>query len=342
MFRLSNRRYTGSKSKLKDWIKETILEHNGDGKSFCDLFAGTGIIAEEMLELYDEIIINDFLISNETIYYAFFSTEKYDSNKIHKYISEYKQIDPDKISDNYVSDNYGDKYFAYKDAKLIGEIRDRIEKARADLNKKEYSILLASLIYSFDRSANTVGHYDAYFKKKGIKRSFKLEQIKPIYIGEEKTIKIYREDSNDLVRKIKTDIVYIDPPYSSRQYSRFYHVIENIVKWEKPELYGVALKPIAVDSENSEYCKVNAPLIFADLIENIDAKTILVSYNNTYNSKSNSSKNKMTFDQIKDVLSRKGVTKVYSKKHRAFNTGKTDFNNHKEYLFITKVGESND
>jgi adenine-specific DNA-methyltransferase len=342
MFRLSNRRYTGSKSKLKDWIKETVLEHNGVGKSFCDLFAGTGIIAEEMLEHYDEIIINDFLISNETIYHAFFSTEKYDSNKIHKYISEFKKIDPDEVSDNYVSDNFGDKYFAYKDAKLIGEIRERIERAKTNLNKKEYSILLASLIYSFDRSANTVGHYDAYFKRKGIKRSFKLEQIKPIYVADEKTIKIFREDSNELVRKIKADIVYIDPPYSSRQYSRFYHVIENIVKWEKPELFGVALKPKPIDSENSEYCKVNAPLIFADLIENIDAKTILVSYNNTYNSKSNSSKNKMTFDQIKDVLSRKGVTKVYSKKHRAFNTGKTDFDNHKEYLFITKVGEQND
>ena len=35
-------------------------------------------------------------------------------------------------------------------------------------NEKEYNILLASLIYSMDRVANTVGHYDAYFKKENI------------------------------------------------------------------------------------------------------------------------------------------------------------------------------
>lgn len=342
MFKISNRRYTGSKSKLQDWIKETIMKYNGNGTSFCDLFAGTGVIAESMIEEYDEIIINDYLKSNETIYYAFFGQQEYNSQKLINYVERYKNIDADKLEDNYVSVNFGGKYFEYNDAKKIGYIRDNIERNRKRLNKKEYSILLASLVYSFDRIANTVGHYDAYFKNKRIKGNFRFEQIKPLNIPNTKTVKIFREDSNHLVRKISPDIVYIDPPYSSRQYNRFYHVIENIIKWEKPELFGVALKPIAKPEENSEYCKVNAPLVFADLIENLNAKTILVSYNNTYNSKSHSSKNKMTFNDITNVLKKKGHTNVYSMKHKAFNTGKTDFNDHKEYLFITKVGVFND
>jgi len=57
--------------------------------------------------------------------------------------------------------------------------------------------------------------------------------------------------------------VYIDPPYNSRQYSRFYHVLETLIKWDKPKLYGVALKP---EPENmSDYCRNNARHKFSEL-----------------------------------------------------------------------------
>ncbi|WP_434333276.1 DNA adenine methylase [Mycoplasma capricolum] len=45
-----------------------------------------------------------------------------------------------------------------------------------------------------------------------------------------KKVEIYKEDANRLARKIYSDIVFVDPPYNSRQYSRFYHVIENLVE----------------------------------------------------------------------------------------------------------------
>jgi adenine-specific DNA methylase len=118
-----------------------------------------------------------------------------------------------------------------------------------------------------------------------------------------KKSEIYRRDANELVREIKADVYYIDPPYNSRQYSRFYHVLETLTKWDSPVLSGVALKP---PIENiSEYCKVGAPEAFAELIENIQAKLVIVSYNNTYNSKSSSSKNKITLEQIEKILRKK-------------------------------------
>jgi len=48
--------------------------------------------------------------------------------------------------------------------------------------------------------------------------------MRPIDPIKTKNVTIFREDTNILAKKIKTDIVYIDPPYNSRQYSRFYHV----------------------------------------------------------------------------------------------------------------------
>ena len=155
-----------------------------------------------------------------------------------------------------------------------------------------------------------------------------------------KNISIHREDANDLVKKIKADVVFIDPPYNSRQYSRFYHLLENLVKWTKPKLEGVAMKPPVENM--SEYSKTKAPEKFDELIQNIDAKYIVVTYNNTYASKSSSSKNKITHDQIINSLSKVGSTRQFEQEYQFFNAGKTDLKDHKEFVFITKVGSFNE
>lgn len=331
-FELENRRYIGGKNKLSDWISNLIL-NNTEGDSFFDVFAGTGIISKVMLNNYKEIILNDFLYSNEVIYKAFFGNENIDVDKIYQNMNNFQNIDPKKISPNYFSENFGNKFFSLNDAKLIGRIRDEIN-LNYNLSDRERAILISSLIYSADKIANTVGHYDAFRKKTHIKDSFKFNLINPINT-EGKSIRIFREDANNIVKNIKSDIAFIDPPYNSRQYSRFYHILENLTTWQKPELSGVAMKP---KSENmSEYCKVSAPIVFNDLIKNLNCKYIVVTYNNTYLSKSNSSRNKIKHNEIIKILNCVGETKVFDKDYKFFNAGKTNLNNHKEYLFITKV-----
>ena len=336
-FKISNRRYTGSKLKLKEWIKDLVSDNCKDCHSFCDIFAGTGVVTNTLLEKYDRFIINDFLYSNEIIYKAFFKNEGFDSEKLLSYKKKYDALDLDKIDDNYVSVNFGGKYFEAGDAKAIGYIRQDIEINKASLNDREYAILIASLIYSFDRCSNTVGHYEAYFKNKEIERSFVFDLITPYdTVAMGKVFDIYRQDANILAETVSADIVYIDPPYSSRQYSRFYHLLENITKWEKPRLFGTALKPPAENM--SAYCSSSAKVSFEDLINKLNCKYIVVSYNNTYNSKSSSSENKMTLEDIEEILSKKGKTVRHEMPFKAFNAGKTYIDNHKEFIFITEVG----
>lgn len=336
MYGISNRRYTGSKYKLLDWIEELILE-NCEGESFFDVFAGTGVVSARMSKHYNRVIMNDFLFSNEIIYKAFFGNDEYDAEVIERYKEQFQNINPNRLKENYFSINFGDKYFSKNDAKLIGKIREEIKKLKTVLSDREYCILLASLVYSMDKVANTVGHYDAYRKINNIEDRFVYELINPEKASDK--FNIYRMDANELVRKVKADVAFIDPPYNSRQYSRFYHVLENVVQWKKPKLEGTALKPQAENM--SEYCRSRAPEVFADLIKNIDVKYIVVTYNNTYNSKSSSSKNKITLEKIKEVLSAKGQTMIYENNHQYFNAGKTEFDDHKEFVFITKVGENN-
>lgn len=330
---LESRRYIGNKFKLTGWIMDIIKEHIGPFNSFFDVFAGTGSVSKAALSFCDKIIMNDFLFSNNVIYNAFFGPGEYDMAKLYNILEVYNQIDPDKLSDNYFSINFGDKFFDYKNAKLIGFIREELEIKKDKLTTKEYNILLASLIYSIDKIANTVGHFDAYIKKDIKYQPLQFRLINPLVSNT--IVDIYREDSNLLAKNIFADVAYIDPPYNSRQYSRFYHIYENLVKWNKPDLFGVAMKPKAENM--SLYCTSSACEAFKDLISSLKTRFIVVSYNNTYDSKSGSSKNKITLDEIKEILDTKGQTSVFDCSHKYFNAGKTNFADHKELLFITKV-----
>lgn len=337
--KIQSRRYTGSKYKLMPWIKKLILKYCPEHDSLFDVFGGTGVVTSSLLDITKSCIINDFLYSNKIIYEAFFSQEAFDLNKLNSFVKKYTLIDASQLEDNYVSINYGDKYFRYDDAKLIGYIRENIEAefVSSQINKHEYYILLASLLYSFDRCANTVGHYEAYIKNKEIKTRFVFELIEPIKT--KNNILIYRSDANLLAKTISADIAFVDPPYNSRQYSRFYHVMETIVKWNKPVLSGTAMKP--PEENMSGYCRNTAPYLFEDLISNLKVKYIIVTYNNTYDSKSSSSRNKISLEQIKEILEKRGKTLIFETNYHRFNAGKTDASEHKEFVFITQVGVFN-
>ncbi|MCQ2233550.1 MAG: DNA adenine methylase [Paludibacteraceae bacterium] len=332
-FNLESRRYIGCKAKLIDWIFGLIQQETHDANSFCDIFAGTGSVSNRAICLFDHVTINDFLYSNHVLYHAFFGVGEWNEEKILQMLNEFNAIDATQIPDNYFSINYGDKYFDYLSARKIGYVRDLIEERKTILSEKEYCVLIASLIYSIDRIANTLGHFEAYRKVKIVPQNL---LIKLVDVRQCVNVDIFQKDANKLAREIHTDIVYMDPPYNSRQYSRFYHVYEVLVKWDKPTLYSDAAKPKFTEN-NSDYCRTAALEAFTDLIAHIDTKFIVVSYNNTYKSKSSSSENKIKLEQIEEVLNNCGTTKVFTHKHQAFNAGKTDFDDHKEYLFITEV-----
>lgn len=333
-FLLESRRYIGCKTKLIDWIFSLIGEHTHDVHSFCDIFAGTGVVSQRALLKYERVVVNDFLYSNNVMYQAFFGNGVWDEDKVERLINIFNNIDSKTLRENYFSKNYGGKFFDHDTAKTVGYIREKLQKMRSELTKKEYAVLLASLIYSIDRRANTLGHFDAYIKKDIVAVPFEMSMVDAkSYEG----VEIYQEDANQLARSINVDLTYLDPPYNSRQYSRFYHVYENLVEWKKPQLSGVAMKPKA--EHMSDYCRSGALAAFTDLVRHLHSRYLVVSYNNTYHSKSNSSANKIKLEEIEDVLNKCGETKVFSHQFNPFNSGKTEFADHKEYLFITEVDD---
>lgn len=330
-FQLKNRRFLGNKYKLLGFIKSIIDEHIGAFNSFCDPFAGTGVVGEYFNTNTNQIISNDLLTSNFVALKAFLGTTNVQWNNLIEKIKYLNLFTPSE--DNYVSLNFGGTYFSIENARKIGWIREEIEKISE--NEEEKCLLLTSLIYAMDKVANTVGHYDAY--RKVLDTTTPLKMLIPnIKTQRNNKNLVFKEDANRLVEKIECDILYLDPPYNSRQYSDAYHLLENIVEWKKPEVFGVA-KKMERSHIKSKYCLKNAAKAFEDLILNTKAKHILLSYNSTGDTKHGRSNAKMSDTEILEILNKKGKVKVFETDFKAFTTGKSKDLNNKERIFYCKA-----
>lgn len=341
-FKIQNRRYIGSKKSLVDYIYSLVKKEFGEEKiRFADFFAGTGVVSQFFAKEGHDIIINDLLYSNFCIYHAWFSKENINVNNIRRRIEELNNINflNTYKKNNYFSKIYSDKYFSHNDAYIIGEMREKIENWKNDLEKREYYILVSALLYTVDKIANTVGHFEHFLSSKPLDKGVKIKELDILnFLG---SIDIYNEDANILVNKCKADVVYLDPPYNSRQYVNFYHVLENLALWNKPTIFEGTSMKFKRDHLKSDYSKAKAPIVFEDLISKIDAQIIIVSYSNTYNARSSASNNKISEEEIFSILSKKGKVSRKEISYKGFNTGKTNFKNHKEYIYICKVEENN-
>lgn len=336
---IQNRRYLGNKYKLLEFIESTIDKYCPGTNSLMDIFAGTGVVAYHFMDRM-KIVTNDNLYSNYLAHIAFMSDEEVDSSFIDSTISEFNRINAAQIPDNYMSKTFGDTFFCYEDCKRIGFIRDSIQELyqKGKINMREMAVLVTALLYSMDKVANTCGHYDAYRKGVEYERTFKMFPLdlskKPI----DKNV-FFNDDSNKLaVNGILpyVDCVYCDPPYNSRNYCDLYHVLENVAQWKKPEVEGVARK-MDRSMLKSQYCTRKASVAFEELVNALNCKYILLSYNNTGDKANDRSNARMKDEDIIRILSNKGELEVYSTKYKSFTTGKSENNSNEERLFLCKV-----
>ena len=326
--KINNRRYLGNKYRLLPFITKVIASECGDFNSFADIFAGTGAVSSAYTD--KTLYTNDILYSNYLCHLTWFSDEAFDIKKIEEYVHFFNSEIP--YEENYMTENFSDTYFSRKNCSKIGCIREHIETEfkNGKINTRERAMLITSLLYGIDKIANTCGHYDAYRKGAEMPESFTLCVPEPaVHL---KHNHCYNEDTNELVKKISADVVYIDPPYNSRQYCDAYHLIENIARWEKPEVFGVA-KKMDRTSLKSKYCTRSAPAAFADLIKNVNAKHIVVSYNNMAKKGNDRSNARISDSDILNSLQTKGTVKIFSEQIKAFTTGKSEHPDNEERLF---------
>ena len=319
--------YIGSKYSLINFLKSSIvktLETYGEVRTpsemvFADLFAGTGVVSGSFKEDGYSIIANDIQ------YYSYVITKhmienngNLDKNRCAELISELNNIEGVEgfIYNNYCYEGtegqeFRRMYFTEYNAKKCDAIRIAIEEKHNHkiISDNEYFFLLGSLINSIDKYANTASVYGAFLKK--IKKSaLKEMELVPLPIMHGQVdCKVYNEDISELIKHISGDILYLDPPYNTRQYCTNYHLLETIAKYDDPVIYGkTGLREYA--EQKSAFCmKGKVEKVFAELIKNAKFKYIFLSYNN---------EGLMSFDTIEKIMKKYGKYKVYMQQYRRF------------------------
>lgn len=327
---ISSRRYLGNKYKLLPFITDAVRRECRDIRVVADIFSGTGAVASAFADR--QLITNDILFSNYVCNFAWFGAEPYDRHKVEAAVDRYNALAVDE--ENYMTENFAGTYFSRADCAKIGFIREDIERRshQGELNRREQALLITSLLYAMDRIALTCGHYDAY--RKGARADQPLELRVPLApVHNTPGNQCFNEDANNLVKRIGADLVYIDPPYNSRQYCDTYHLLENVARWEKPAVFGVA-KKMDRQALKSRYCTKKAVSAFEALIKDIRARYILFSYNNMAAKGNDRSNAKLSDGDILRILNARGPVKVFSEAHKAFSAGQSDIADNAERLFL--------
>lgn len=315
--------YIGSKYSLLDFLHETIAEvtqyKDGNEIIFADLFAGTGVVGASYKRKGCRVISNDIQ------YYSYVLNKHFIENNLSFDIDIENRLNSLSGVEGFVCKNFcegsqsGRNYFSDSNGMRCDAIRIEIENLYncKKITFPEYFWLLSSLINSIDKYANTASVYGAFLKhiKKSAQKDFKLELL-PVIKGP--VGKAYNKDANELIKEISGDILYLDPPYNSRQYGSNYHVLETIARYDNPVLKGkTGLREAS--EQKSKFCsKRTVEWVFEDVIANANFKYIFLSYNN---------EGLMPFEKIKSIMSKYGEYSCFTKEYKRFKADKDENRN---------------
>jgi len=337
--------YIGSKFQLLDWITTNMKEKTGwtsfANKTIGDIFAGTGIVSYHFRKNLAKVISNDAELYSSIITHAF--TRSIYTETCKNIIDEFqKDIQDNKHSTTagFITTHYSPhgsserKFFTIENAKRIDYIRKKLELIKNTISLDEYKFILASILLSADAVSNVPAVYGCFLK------NFKSKAIKnliftPIHNNTLPAVdgsNTYNSDvlNIEFIGSFESDLVYLDPPYNERQYSKNYFPLNIIAKTPEILLSELPLKGktgIPTDCFISPFCKKG------DIVENafdllfreLKTKWVFLSYN----SESIVSKEKML-----DIMKKYGTASVIEREYKRFKS--FEYNKDieiKEYLF---------
>lgn len=147
-------------------------------------------------------------------------------------------------------------FFSLKQCVEIDSLRYAIEKHK---NIPLKDVLFSSLMFAISKTVNSSGHFAEYLhfnSDKSTKLVFehrsisvydaflkKLNEFTRLNINKDSNNDAYNLDWKECIHELTTSgrikdvkLIYIDPPYTTAQYSRYYHIPETLVKYDYPEV----------------------------------------------------------------------------------------------------------
>ena len=284
-------RYMGNKNKLLSAIIPEIENVTKPGDVVCDLMAGTNSIGYA-LKKRNKIISNDIQFYSYVIG-SFMLGNDVPPNKAkaHLELDDYFDENVAEKRYSFFVDNYTDTYFSGEQCLEIDSFRYAIDNAPKK-NKWFYLTVLMSVMC---KAQSTTGHF-AQFMDKSHKRIIplralsiyklfyeKIDEFKDFVVSDFDNV-CFNLDFNQLLSDpiMKTvKCIYVDSPYTSDQYSRFYHVLETVCKYDNPVLEHKA--KYRNDRPMSDFCYKNKVLGEFEKIISFGSKNncpLVISYSN--------------------------------------------------------------
>jgi adenine-specific DNA-methyltransferase len=272
-------KYLGSKRALMP-VLETLFAASGAATA-VDLFTGTTRVAGAMKQAGIYVTAVDTASYSEVFSKTFIELDstEVETPELERAIGYLNSLTG---SAGYFTEVFCEKarFFQVANGQRIDAIRDAIESEFR--NSWLYFPLLSSLLIAADKVDSTTGVQMAYLKTWSRRSFMDLElKVPELIAGKGASV---RSDASDAVSSIgAVDLAYLDPPYNQHRYFGNYHIWETLVRWDKPDYYGIANKrldardPVNKSAFNS---KLTLPSALEKLISNLDAKALILSYNN--------------------------------------------------------------
>ncbi len=317
--------YIGSKRSLIDFIKTSIDEVVGNNKkkyTFCDLFAGTGIVGFTIGKEFNSVITNDMeyysFVINKALYVPFTSFLKDQID----YLNDLADTEK-KYGNGYMVENYSEPrlFFTKDNARRIDVIRTELNDMlnKSKIKQNDFYFLLASLIVSADKVSNTASVYGAYLKKFKASALKKLT-IEPLHDSKEEIPHIILNcdintiDEHKELENKSLDVVYLDPPYNNRQYGANYCPL-NYIAYYNNNISVKGKTGLLENYNKSSFCKkAGLKAVFDQLINKLvkkSAKYVFVSYNN---------EGLLSIEELREILNKYGKVELKEKKYKRFKS----------------------
>jgi adenine-specific DNA-methyltransferase len=277
-------KYLGSKRTLVPVIVKVIEEAVGGRKAACtvaDLFSGTSRVGHALKAAGYRVLANDHNTYAATLARCYVEADAEDvCPEAEQLIREFNVLPG---AAGYVTETFclRSRFFQPKNGERIDAIREAI--AAKGLRPELEAVMLVSLMEAADRVDSTTGLQMAYLKQWAPRASNDLELRMPHVLPRAAAGKGRASctDAIEAAGSLAADVTYLDPPYNQHSYLGNYHVWESLVRWDKPDVYGVACKRVDVRERRSPFnSRPRFSATMRQLLEAITSPVIVVSFNN--------------------------------------------------------------
>ncbi len=330
-------RYLGNKDSITSTIKKIVSSkvQITPNTTLFDALCGTGSVAN-VFKTDCNVIINDSLNCATTYAYGRMVAASCTFNVLgfdpFEFFNSNENVLQGYFYTNYSPGGSDRMYLSEYNAGRVDYFRQTIEDwhVHDQINREEYTYLLACLIESVSFVSNTAGVYGAFLKKWDDRA---LRTIQFINLSDgivpTHTIEVHTNKLEQIIENIQCDILYLDPPYTQNQYGTQYHLLETLILDDRPEKISKVTGSRSTREMRSDWSKIYKVHILLDrILAKTSARHIFLSYNNAGD---------MSREYIETLMKRYGYETTFERieiPYKKYENWKSqNKKDHYEYLF---------